>query len=101
MANRYENIQTVKSVNNRNYKHNVIYPEIAPSPDDFYVITSVGDRYDILAKQFYNDHTLWWIIASANNAQKASLIPTPGIQIRIPGNKDQVIQLYNRINKIR
>lgn len=101
MPNRYENIQITTSRNNIRYRQNVIYPEIPPTTEDLYVIATAGDRYDILAKQFYDDHTLWWIIAAANNAQKASLIPTPGLQIRIPGSKDQAIQLYDKINKTR
>ena len=101
MANRYQDTDIIQSQNKVRYKTNVVYPEIPLSEDDFYVVTTVGDRYDILATQFYNDHTLWWIIAAANNTEKASLIPTPGIQIRIPGDKDAAIQLYNRVNRTR
>jgi hypothetical protein len=101
MANRYQDIKTVQSADKGKYRANVIYPELPLSQDDFYVITTTGDRYDLLARQFYNDHTLWWIIAAANNSEKASLIPTPGIQIRIPGDKDLAIQLYNKVNKTR
>lgn len=101
MANRYQDIKTVQSTDRGKYRTNVIYPELPLSQDDFYVITTAGDRYDLLARQFYNDHTLWWIIAAANNSEKASLIPTPGIQIRIPGDKYLAIQLYNKVNKTR
>jgi nucleoid-associated protein YgaU len=101
MANRYRDIQTAQSENRGKYKVNAVYPELPPSQDDLYVITTTGDRYDLLAKQFYNDHTLWWIIAAANNSQKASLIPTPGVQIRIPADKDLAIQLYNTVNSTR
>jgi hypothetical protein len=101
MANRYRDIKTVQSQDRGSYRTNAIYPELPPSQDDFYVISTAGDRYDLLAKQFYSDHTLWWIIAAANNSEKASLIPTPGMQLRIPGDKDLAIELYNRVNKTR
>jgi len=51
--------------------------------------------------QFYKDSSLWWIIAAANNHQRASLVPTPGIQLRIPADKTQAIRLYNEVNSTR
>lgn len=101
MANRYRDIPEVKSQQNITYKVNPIYPEIPLSSQDYYVITTAGDRYDILALQFYGDPSLWWIIAAANNSQQASLVVDPGVQIRIPSNKEQAIQLYNRVNSRR
>lgn len=101
MANRYRDIYEIKTQSNVRYRINPIYPEIPPSSQDYYVITTAGDRYDTLAYQFYGDASLWWIIASANNSQQASLIVDPGVQIRIPSNKEQAVQLYNRVNSKR
>jgi hypothetical protein len=101
MANRYRDIPEVRSQEGKVYKVNPIYPEIPLSSQDYYVITTAGDRYDILALQFYGDPSLWWIIAAANTAEQASLITQPGIQLRIPANKEQAIQLYNRVNSRR
>lgn len=101
MANRYRDIGEAKSQQNIMYKVNAIYPEIPLSSQDYYVISTAGDRYDILALQFYGDPSLWWIIAAANNSQQASLITQPGVQLRIPANKEQAIQLYNRVNSRR
>jgi hypothetical protein len=98
---RYSNIANLKTERGRRYKSNPIYPSIPKSIDDFYIISTVGDRYDTLALKFYGDSKLWWIIASANNMTKASLVTEPGIQIRIPGNKQQAILLYNQINQNR
>lgn len=99
--NRYKNLNTVVSEKEKVYRSNPIYPSIPPSADDYYIISSVGDRYDTLALKFYNDPKLWWIIASANNFNSASLVVSPGIQIRIPYNKEQAIQLYNQVNSTR
>jgi len=101
MANRYRNIKRSVTSDNIRYVNNVIYPEIPLSEDDYYVISTGGDRYDTLAQQFYSDHTLWWIIASANNSERASLIVEPGIQLRIPANKERILQLYNQVNEDR
>lgn len=60
------------------------YPSFDVSPTDVYIFSREGDRLDLLADSFYNDSTLWWIIADANNLGKGSLIVKPGIQLRIP-----------------
>jgi hypothetical protein len=101
MANRYRDIKQNTTSDGVAYTVNVIYPEIPLSEEDFYVISTGGDRYDILAKQFYGDHTLWWIIAAANTSERASLVVAPGIQLRIPANKDSILELYRQVNKTR
>jgi hypothetical protein len=101
MANRYENIKQITTTDGITYKSNTIYPEVPLSENDFYVITSAGDRYDTLAQQFYNDYSLWWIIAAANNSQQASLNVEPGVQIRIPANQSQIVSQFNQVNKTR
>jgi hypothetical protein len=101
MANRYRDIKQFTTTDGITYKANSIYPEIPLSDKDYYVITTAGDRYDTLAYQFYNDTSLWWIIASANNSQQASLVVEPGVQIRIPYDKTIALDLYNQVNKTR
>ena len=101
MANRYRDIARSTTSDGVEYITNPIYPEISLSENDFYVISAEGDRYDTLAQQFYSDHTLWWIIASANNSERASLVVEPGIQLRIPTDKDKILQTYNQFNKKR
>tara|TARA_R100000734_G_C3315376_1_gene107311 strand:- start:2108 stop:2485 length:378 start_codon:yes stop_codon:yes gene_type:complete len=81
---------------------NVKYPSIPLAFSDTYVYTSRGDRYDLLAQNFYGDSNLWWIIARANPSQTPdSLIPEVGAQIRIP-SKDRlsnILSLYSSLNK--
>jgi len=101
MINRYRDIQNSKTSDGVEYKDNVIYPDIPLSDQDYYVISTSGDRYDTLARQFYGDHTLWWIIAMVNNSERASLIVQPGVQLRIPADKANILQLYKDINKSR
>jgi len=101
MGRRFKSISTNISPKGKVYKKNVIYPEIPESEFDVYVITSYGDRYDILAQEYYNDSDLWWIIASANTYNKGSLNITPGIQLRIPADKSQAIELFEQVNANR
>ena len=101
MGKRFKTILSTISPNGKTYKRNVIYPEIPESINDIYVISSYGDRYDILAQEFYKDSSLWWIIASANNYNKGSLNITPGVQLRIPGDKSQAIERFEQVNATR
>jgi len=98
---RYKKIDRYRSKEGKRYKTNAIYPTIPETENDIYVIASAGDRYDKLALQFYNDSSLWWIIASSNNYQKASLIPTPGEQLRIPADVRLALELYEDLNSSR
>lgn len=99
--NRYESIKQSTTSDGVPYKNNTIYPEIPLSPEDYYVITTMGDRYDKLALQFYSDSSLWWIIAAANNSQQGSLQVDPGVQLRIPYDKSVAIELFRQVNRTR
>ena len=102
MPYRYQNIDVIKynSTGSQYYVNNV-YPDIAVTDNDTYVISTLGDRLDLLANDFYGDVSLWWIIASSNNGERAGLIPTPGLQLRIPASKSIALKLYREINKSR
>lgn len=101
MYNRYKNIKRFTNDEEVPYISNPIYPDIPETEDDTYLISTEGDRYDLLAQSFYGDSTYWWIIASANNSAKDNLTLTPGQQIRVPANKDAIIAQYERLNKNR
>ena len=100
---RYDNSTVLKTeFTDRPYYKGKQYPNIPLSESDVYVITTVGDRLDSLAYSYYNDATLWWIIAVANNnATKGALYPIPGTQLRIPTNVNVVLNLFNQFNKVR
>jgi hypothetical protein len=99
MPSRYRTIEELVDISGVRYYPNVRYPEIPETDTDLYVITTVGDRYDKLAQQYYSDSSLWWIIASANNYDSATLVPQPGVQLRIPANISRVLELFEEVNK--
>ena len=101
MPYRYETIEELRSETGRRYYKNAIYPEIPVTEEDLYVITTEGDRYDTLAKQFYNDSRLWWVIASANVAKKDGLIPDIGVQLRIPADGQSAKAEFEQLNEKR
>jgi hypothetical protein len=97
---RYETIGR-RLVEDKNVKQTSIYPEVASSEEDYYIITSMGDRYDILSNQFYGTVEYWWIIASNNpHARRDTLFLEPGLQIRIPPYRKAKEQ-YESLNASR
>ena len=99
---RYDNTPILQTTQGRPYFKSKFYPNIPLSETDQYVITTIGDRLDSLAYSYYNDATLWWIIAAANNnATNGALYPQPGTQLRIPTNVSSVLKLFNQFNKAR
>jgi len=100
--NRYDNLTILKTQRNKPYWKSKSYPNIPLSEFDEYIITTVGDRLDLLSLQYYNDATLWWIIAMANNnVTKGFMFPEPGTQIRIPTNLNAILALFDNFNKTR
>jgi hypothetical protein len=80
---------------------NAIYPDIPLSDNDSYVITTLGDRLDLMALDFYGDTGYWWVIASANSLPGDSLFPPVGMQLRLPVNLPSILTDYNQINIVR
>ena len=66
MKNRTQFIKAKRNNKNKRYYYPLRYPNIPLSSNDVYIITTIGDRLDSLANQFYNDVRLWWVIATAN-----------------------------------
>ena len=100
--NRYQNIPIIKSATGKQIYATSRYPEIPLSENDIYVYTSQGDRYDLLALNYYGDSSLWWVIAAGNpNVDLMTLVLPEGVQIRIPGDFAQVVSEFNLINQLR
>jgi len=99
--NRYQNIPIIKSFTGKQIYATSRYPEIPLSENDIYVYITQGDRYDLLALNYYGDSTLWWIIAIANpNIDLMTLVIPEGVQIRIPGNFSEVVREFASINQL-
>ena len=96
---RYNNIPVIKSPEGKQMYQTVRYPEISRTFEDIYVYTTIGDRFDTLALQYYGDSSLWWVIANANGTLvQDSLTPPIGSQIRIPSNPTPTLSAYRNIN---
>ena len=101
---RYATIPVITTVENPKRRFIVTkYPEIPRGSSDIYVYTTKGDMYDLLAKSYYNDSSLWWIISRANPNLTTldTIYPNPGDQIRIPAPSriSSIIGAYELLNK--
>ena len=102
--NRYNFIHIISTKNDLKKRYIVTkYPEITRDSLDIYVYVTKGDRYDLLAQTYYNDSSLWWIIARSNfNLTSLDTIyPNPGDQIRIPSPSriSSILSSYEILNK--
>jgi phage tail protein X len=95
MSSRYRNNETKKTNDGRTVYRSKIYPNIPLRDTDIYVATETGDRFDTLAYQYYQDASLWWIIAAANNIHDAPFGLADGTILRIP---QQYIEIINNFN---
>ena len=100
MISRLKNIKP-KNTDGKIFYKNLKYPDIPITSDDLYVITTVGDRLDSIAQQFYNDVRLWWVIATANPQviRRDSYNLKPNLEIRIPGNVSLIIKNFEKLNR--
>ena len=101
MQSRYQNIPVTKlNITGSLYYQTNVYPTIRPTDTDYYVVTTIGDRLDLIAFDFYQDSSLWWIIASANALPGDSIYPPIGIQLRIPVDIKTALSEYNSVNNV-
>ena len=97
---RYRSTKTITEPDTKKqYMESTIYPKVQASDNDFYIISDEGDRLDLLAYKYYNDVSMWWVIAVANNLNDANFYVEPGIQLRIPANIDKINNDLAKINK--
>lgn len=90
---RYSTVKILKNTDSKRYYDTIIIPNPDISADDVYIQTTTSDRLDRLAYIFYEDETLWWLIATANGLGKGSYVVPANTRLRIPSktNIQQVI----------
>jgi hypothetical protein len=92
---RYVTNRILQDKNGKRYYDTIILPVPAQSSDDIYIQTTAQDRLDKLAYIFYEDETLWWVIATANGLGKGTYIVPANTRLRIPSNPNIQTQINN------
>jgi len=86
---RYATTKQIKDDNKNRKAETTIISTTPPTDSDIYINVTTPERLDLLANQFYNDATQWWIIAAANGLGKGTLFTPENIILRIPINENQ------------
>ena len=68
-----------------------MYPRIPVRDSDVFIYPKFGDRLDNLAHKYYDDVSLWWIIAKANDLDAAHIGLEVDNQIRIPMDIEPIL----------
>ena len=102
--NRYR-FTKIKKDSTEGFQHRVIteYPIITPKNSDRIYYSKQGERWDNIAYKFYQDTSLWWIIARANTDIdfKGNMSLPIGTKLIIPTDVGEIISDLERINRIR
>jgi hypothetical protein len=88
---RYSTSKILKDTDLKRYLSTVIIPAQPLENGDVYIQTTSQDRLDKLAYIFYEDETLWWVIAAANGLGKGTYVVPKNTRLRIP-NKINIQQ---------
>jgi hypothetical protein len=100
MSSRYSASTILKNLEGKQRQSTVIVPSMPGSANDVYIQITSTERLDKLALNFYQDATMWWAIAAANNLGKGTLIVPANTTIRIP-DKNIIQQVINQVNRSR
>lgn len=95
---RYQFTPIEKRWDGKNVYKTTYYPIIPQSAGDFYITVDEVDYLDSLAKKYYGDETLWWIIARANNLTGYKLSVDVNKQLRIPQNISFIMNRLKQLN---
>jgi|TARA_R110000751_G_scaffold20420_2_gene59789 hypothetical protein len=97
---RYTTTKVLKQYGEKRKLLSIIIPVIPESNEDTYIQTTSAERLDKLADTFYDDASLWWVIATCNGLGKGTLIIPPNTRVRIPANRN-IQEIINRVNNSR
>jgi len=83
---RYDNISKIQ--NKKFISIGTSYlPKHEDKNSDILLISTEGDRCDLISQEYYGTPTLWWYIASVNNLKSNNI--EAGIQLRVPVSTEQ------------
>jgi hypothetical protein len=95
---RYDTAKVKKDKNGTRYYKPTVVPNVPIKDSDIFVYPIYGDRFDTIAQRYYNDSSLWWIIAKANELSKGQISADPLKKIRIPTEIDDILESVQKSN---
>ena len=76
-----------------------LYPLVPIQDGDEFIYPYDGEKLEGLAYKYYQDTSLWWIIAGGNNIRNGSFALDPSEKIRIPRNIQPILEDFRRLNE--
>ena len=79
-----------------------MYPKIPIKNSDIFITPTYGVRLENLANEYYQDTSLWWIIAQANGIKGFTALYPNNFkgQLRIPTQIQDILTEYNSMNGV-
>tara|TARA_B100001094_G_scaffold325492_1_gene379930 strand:- start:357 stop:659 length:303 start_codon:yes stop_codon:yes gene_type:complete len=98
--NRYENTIVKRRENGDRVYSYTLYPKIPIKNSDVFITPTYGDRLDVLANEYYDDTSLWWIIAQANGIKGFTSLYTKNFkgELRIPTQIQDILSEFESMN---
>tara|TARA_Y100001938_G_scaffold150060_2_gene239430 strand:+ start:1159 stop:1455 length:297 start_codon:yes stop_codon:yes gene_type:complete len=94
---RYKHTKIKRDKNGNRALGITLFPTIPIQDTDTFHFARDFERFDWLAFKYYEDSTLWWIIAKANGYSHESR-PKVGDKIRIPRNISVILDDFQKLN---
>jgi len=94
---RYKHTKIKRDKNGNRALGITLFPTIPIQDTDTFHFARDFERFDWLAYKYYEDSTLWWIIAKANGYSHESR-PKVGDKIRIPRNISVILDDFQKLN---
>ena len=98
---RYENTRVKRNRTlDRVYSY-TFYPKIPLKNSDIFITPTYGMRLDNLANKYYDDPSLWWIIAQANGIRGFTVLYSENFkgQLRIPTKIQDILAEFTSMNR--
>ena len=95
---RYDTAKVKKDKNGTRYYKPTVVPNVPIKDSDIFVYPIYGDRFETIALRYYNDSTLWWIIAKANELSRGEISADPLKKLRIPTEIDDILESVEKSN---
>ena len=95
---RYDTAKVKKDKNGTRYYKPTVVPNVPIKDSDIFVYPVYGDRFETIAQRYYNDSTLWWIIAKANELSRGEISADPLKKLRIPTEIDDILESVQKSN---
>jgi hypothetical protein len=97
---RYSNTRIKRKQDGDRVYSYTLYPRIPIKNSDVFITPTYGDRLDVLANDYYQDPSLWWIIAQANGIKGFTSLYSKNFkgELRIPTQIQDIINEFDSIN---